>query len=230
MKKLFILPAFLLAACGDNMAPPSDQATAGAESTPTETDTDDGVSRAIDASIYIETPSCTDALAKFEVGVRYADDGSPADSYTCKWTFDDGATSDQCAGEHIFATSGNHEFLVDVTHTVTGETARATQVRYIEAPHVATLEVTAPECGLELSYKASVSTPSENHIDVLESDKVIDLAPLALEGTVRVTEPGTYTVVYTAEDERQSGPICEARVEKQVTVTACHDHTPDCGH
>lgn len=231
MKKLFILPALLLAACGDNLASPSDQATAGAESTPTDTETDtDGVSRAIDASIYIETPSCTEALAKFEADVSYVDDGSPVGAVTCKWTFDDGSTSDQCAGEHIFATSGNHEFLVDITHTVTGETARATQVRYVEAPHVADLEVTAPECGLEFSYKASVSTPSENHIAVLEADKVIGLDPFALEGTVRVTEPGTYTVVYTAEDERQTGPICEARVEKQVTVTACHDHTPDCGH
>ena len=234
MKKLLFLPALLFSACGDNQEPIDQEATAGAETTQAEpeTDTDDTpeVSRAIEASIFLEMPSCTDALAKFEAGVRYVDDGSPVGAVACKWTFDDGTTSDQCAGEHIFATSGNHEFLVDVTDTLTGVTARATQVRYVEAPHVADLVVTAPECGLEFSYKASVSTPSENHIEVLEADKVLALDPFALEGTVRVSEPGTYTVVYTAEDERSSGPICEARVEKQVTVTACHEHTPDCGH
>jgi hypothetical protein len=228
MKKLLILPALLFVACGDNLAPTDEQATAGAEAT--STDTEDDVSRPIDASIYIEMPSCTDALAKFEAGVSYVDDGSPVGTVACKWTFDDGTTSDECAGEHIFAAAGNHEFVLDVTHTVTGETAHSSQVRYVEAPHIADLVVTAPECGLEFSYTATVSTPSENHIEILEADKVLDLDPYAVEGTVHVTEPGTYTVVYTAEDERQSGPICEARVERQVTVTACHDHTPDCGH
>jgi hypothetical protein len=224
MKKLLFLPALLFSACGDNQAPDDEQATAET----TEAEPVEEVSRAIEASIYIDMPSCTAAVARFEAGARYVDDGSPA-FVTCKWTFDDGSTSDACAGEHTFATPGFHDFVLDVTDPATGATARATQNRFIEEAHVANLEVTAPECGLEFSYKASVSTPSENRVFVLEEDKVLPFDGFLLENTVRVTEPGTYTVVYTAEDER-SGPICEARVEKQVTVTACHEHTPTCEH
>ena len=227
MKKLLFLPALLLSACGDNLAADDEQSSAGAESAPGPEEDEEEVSRTLQADIYIEMPSCTDALARYEASAGY-DDGTPA-SVTCKWTFDDGNTSDSCAGEHIFEEGGFHDFILDVTDPLTGQTARATQRRNVEPPHVANLEVTAPACGLEFSYKASVSTTSFNHISVVEQDKVLPFEHTQLENTVQVTEPGTYTVVYYAEDER-SIPICLARVEKKVTVTACHDHTPDCEH
>jgi hypothetical protein len=224
MKKLFVLPALLFAACGDNLAPDAEQATGGAETVAEESP------RPIDASIYIYNPSCIASVAAFEADVYYADDRSPVGAVECRWTFDDGSTSDVCVGEHEFATPGFHDFTLDVKHTLTGETAHVAQNRYIYPALTADLEVTAPECGLELSYKGSVSIPAETLVFVQEQDKVIDADPSKLEATVGVTEAGTYTVVITAEDERTNGPICSARVEKQVTVTACHEHTPGCGH
>ena len=84
MKKLFVLPALLLAACGDNLAPDAEQATNGAETLPTP---EEDAPRPIDASIYIYNPSCIASVAAFEADVYYADDRSPVGAVECRWTF-----------------------------------------------------------------------------------------------------------------------------------------------
>ena len=56
---------------------------------------------------------------------------------------------------------------------------------------------------------------------------------VAPEGTVTLSEPGTYTLRVSAEDERPVGPICVVEVEREVTLVACpddHEHVPSCEH
>ena len=228
-----VVPGLLVAGCAEDLNVGSDgvvevdAAHHGRDKEPTEPP------RPFEAEIFIFAPSCDAPIAEYEAGTRYVDDGTPVPLIQCRWTFDDGTTSDTCAGQHEFETGGFHDFILDVTDLSSGATDRATQRRFIDFPIEADLEVRTPKCGLEISWVATVFPATFVRVFVEPADKILPDDPfyyLNREYTLQVAEPGDYTVILLAEDERPVGPICTERVEKVVTVTACHDHTPTCGH
>jgi hypothetical protein len=219
-----LLPALLLAAaCGDNLEPEDveDQSSSGTEDGSGHEETS---AREIEASIFIETITCTETIARFEAGAQYADDGTPLTNYTCLWTFDDGTTSNECVGEHQFAEAGDHDFVLEVTDLDTGATDVVTQTRFFYPPLVATLDVSTLD--LAIAYIGTSNTGGEQVVFVSPEEFVISddpNYPRNTSGVVRVTQPGTYTVTYDVEDERGVSEICSARVVKEITVVCGHD-------
>ena len=230
-----VMSASLLVACGDNITPPvhDDEAPVGSDDTPgTDTSTGaptgtpqadqgHGTPRAIKAALDINSPSCDAATASFEVLSSHADDGTFIKNARCRVTFDDGAVSDLCLGEHTFASAGAHTFAVDVTDIDTGAVAHAEVRRVIAVPLAVDLAVEVPECGLEVSFKATLSTGADVHVTMSPEDKVVAPLVVGTSGRFQTLESGTYTIHLLAEDERATGPICVREVSQTIALTAC---------
>jgi hypothetical protein len=221
MKKLLLIPALLLAACGDNLDP-KDQASLGTDEGHAEADT-----RPWYVSATIWFPSCDAAVASYEADARFGDtnDIELVPNVSCVWTFDDGTTSTSCAGEHTFAEGGWHDFVVVITNLDTGETREQLQRRFVYPPIEATLDVTTSD--LTISWNATVNVTAFVHISVEPADLIITDDPfyyLNRTYTLAVREAGTYTVSMDVEDERGAGPICSAHIEKQVEVVCSGTH------
>jgi hypothetical protein len=214
MTKLLFAALLLAAACGDNLEPEDvdDQSSSGTDGSNAETPAPE-----IEASIYIETITCTETIARYEA--------DPGVGVNCLWTFDDGSTSTSCAGEHQFASAGWHDFVLQVTDPATGATGTATQSRFFYPPLETTLEVSTTD--LTITYRAMSNTGGSLQV-VFVSPAELVIAddpnyPGVTSGTVRVTQPGTYTVTYDVEDERGVSEICSARLVEEVNVVCGHD-------
>jgi hypothetical protein len=211
----------LLFACGDNLRP------AGTVNDNDDTAVDTGESgqhgmpRAIVAGLDINSPSCDDATASFEVLVSHADDRTFVKNARCRVTFDDGAVSDLCLGEHTFASAGAHTFTAEVEDLDTGATVRVERTRSIAEPLKVDLAVDVPTCGLELAFHATLSTRAEVHVTMSPDDQVVAPHVVGTAGRFQVLAPGTYTITLLAEDERATGPICSREVTRTVTLSAC---------
>jgi hypothetical protein len=220
MKTTLAVFVLLLAACGEDV---DSDATQDQTSKPDEDFSGSPPGIAADFEIY--TITCVETIARFRASIPYADDGSPVGGLECLWTFDDGTTSTECAGEHRFAEAGNHDFVLEVTDPATGAKAIATQTRFFYPPLELTLDVTTDD--LSITWKASSNTGGMLQVvTVTPHALVIADDPnyhSNLQYTVRVAEPGTYTVTYDVEDERGVSEICNARIEKQVEVMCGHD-------
>jgi hypothetical protein len=217
---LFLLPTVAAIGCGVE----HDAPTPSADTTPIEYE-----HRSFHIVFASSSLSCDAASALLEGGAVYDDDGSPVPGATCHYTFSDGSTSDECVLEHDFGAGGIHPVSLDVTVPGVEGTAHLDADVHVYEPLVAALEVTAPECGLELSWAATINVLAEAHVFVEPGDKIITDDPLYHWNrslSLPVTEPGTYTLRLTVEDERTSGPICTAEVVKQVTVVACSEEPP----
>jgi hypothetical protein len=230
-----------LLACGDNLVPPvedDDTAVGGddmaggdpaAEAPPPTTtpQSDQGHGTpppTFSVGLDVMSPSCELATAGFEVLARHAD-GTFIKNMRCRVTFDDGAVSELCVGEHTFASPGAHTFMVEVEDLDTGVIARSEQRRVIAVPLEVDLAVEVPACGLEVPFKVSLSTGAEVHVFMSPEDKFVEPHLTGPTGTFQALEPGTYTIRVTAEDERATGPICLRDVSQTVVLTACQ---PDC--
>ena len=209
----------VLFACGDNRSPAGadDDMSAGTH----DSDQGPGSPRAITAALDVGSPSCDAATASFEVLARHVDDSTSVANRKCHITFDDGATSDLCLGEHIFASAGAHTFTVDVTDLDTRATAHAEVKRVIATPLTVELSVDVPACGLEVSFSAALSTGAEVHATMEPADKVVVPTLFGRTGKFEAREPGTFTIMLSVEDERPTGPICDREVTKTVTLNAC---------
>jgi len=237
MRRLAVLSALTTAAllavgCGDTLQPePEDSAAVvpGQKAAPPEE-----VARPITASFDVFSPSCVAPVAQFEAIVRYADDPmSLVPNVRCLFTFDDGAVSTQCAGEHIFAEPGLHGFSLEVEDLDTGEPAITEETRFIAIPLAVDLTLDVPVCGLTFSFDAVLSTPAETHVTMDPPEQFVDPDVVGTSGTFTALKPGIYTLRLSAEDERLNGPICQVTVERLVELVACpddHKHEPDCGH
>lgn len=231
LSMLCVTPTLLVPACGDNLRPEGDIVD---DDVTMESDPSDhgvpGETRQLAASVNIFSPSCDEATAAFEVLARYAGDAALVRNISCRITFDDGAVSDQCVGEHTFASAGAHTFVVDVVDLDTKATTRTETKRNIAVPLEVDLTLDVPECGLALDFDAAISTSAEVHVTLSPADKVIEPHVLGRTGRFEVREPGTYTILLSAEDERTTGPICLRTESRTVELRACHDHEPGCGH
>jgi len=232
----WVMSSFFVVACGDNIVPPAgtDENPVGTDDTPVDTsipmdtplgtppsDPGHGTPRAITAALDIGSPSCDAATASFEVLADHADDKTFVKNARCHVTFDDGAVSDLCVGDHTFATPGAHTFTVDVVDLDTGATAHAEVTRIIAVPLAVDLAIDVPECGLDVSFKATLSTGAEVHVAMSPADKVVEPNVVGTSGRFEALEAGTYTIRLSAEDERATGPICVREVEQTIKLTAC---------
>jgi hypothetical protein len=229
-----------LVACGDNLVPPegNDDTAVGddiAGEAPTaespapiatpQSDEGQGTPRAIRVGLDVNSPSCDAATASFEVLADHADDGTFIKNLRCRVAFDDGAVSELCVGEHTFASPGAHTFTVEAEDLDTGAIARSEVRRVIAVPLEVDLAVEVPACGLDVAFKATLSTGAEVHVFMSPEDKFVEPHVVGTTGQFQALEPGTYTLRMIAEDERATGPICVRDVSRTVTLTAC---PPDC--
>lgn len=231
-----MIPGLVAVGCGDNIEPATDDSgsietepeVSGPQPEPQpEPPPDD---RAVDVGFYVSTVSCDAALGELEAYARYADTQEPLTNVSCQYILD-GATVDGCLVRHEFLQGGANDVTLRVTDLDTRKTYESTGVAFVYPAFTADLEVTAPECGLELSYNAAASESGEFSVNISPAQNVItpDYV-LQKQLTVQVSQPGTYTVRFEAEDERTTGDICAREVVREVTVVECHDHTPSCGH
>jgi hypothetical protein len=222
-KGLLVLPCLAAFGCADNPQPAPDDPPAKDGTSDKWDDAPHG-SPLLSAFIDGYSNSCDATSAQVEVVASYSD-GSAIGQLACTLTFDDGETADGCLVNHVFASSGTHSVSAHVTDLATNAVVDVTETIYVYplASYGADLQVSAPTCGLELSYKASLEIGAERHVTVEPADKIIAPAGYEqlLENTIQVTEPGTYTVRFALEDERERGPICTYEITKEVTVTAC---------
>lgn len=243
LSHLFLIPGLFAVGCGDNIQPANDESTT-IESEPevpgpvdhpdvdSEPETED---RPVMVGFYVSTVSCDAAIGELEAYAFYQDTQEPLTNFSCQYYIDGidqaGTTVDGCLIQHDFGAGGSRAVNIRVTDLDTGKTYQDGGFAFVYPPYTTDLEVTAPECGLEFSYNATASAGGEFSINISPAENV--LTPdyvLQRQLTVQVSQPGTYTIRYDAEDERTTGGICSREVVREVTVVDCHDHTPTCGH
>lgn len=236
---VLIASGLLVAGCGDNLEPSSedqnqiaseDEDVPGAPPTP-----DVPPPRAIEVSFFGTTSSCDAPIAQLEAYATYADDLTVVPNLTCEYHFEDGTRRDGCVIQHEFPEGGRaHRVIVVVHDPATEQSVRKEGEVFVYVPFEAALEVTAPACGLELSWKATLNTGAETHVFVTPNEYVISDDPLyhlRREHTLKVSAAGTYSVELEAIDERATGGFCTRSSTHQVTLVECpHDHEPGCGH
>lgn len=244
MRRLALLPAsttpallaLLAGGCGDNVPVEVDDSLAvvSSEDLPGEKQNGEEEVRPIIAGFDVFSPSCVAPVAQFEALVRYADDPtSIVPNVRCLFTFDDGAVSTQCAGEHTFEEPGLHGFSLEVEDLDTGEVDIVEETRFVAIPLAVDLTLEVPVCGLTFSFDAVLSTPAETHVTMDPPEKFVEPHVIGTSGSFTALEPGVYTLRLSAEDERTTGPICQVNLERQVELVACpddHEHEPGCGH
>jgi hypothetical protein len=215
---LFVTPVLLVSACGGSLSPAAnDEMTTD----PHEPDQAAGTPRGIRATLHIDSPSCDEATAGFEVSASHTDDSTSVKNVRCHIMFDDGAASDLCLGEHTFASAGAHTFTAEVEDLDTGAITHVEVTRNVAEPLKIDLAVDVPECGLEVSFKATGGHATEVRVSMSPADKVVTPGVFGRTGSFQVLEPGTYTIEVSAEDERPTGPICDREVSRTVTLKAC---------
>lgn len=175
--------------------------------------------------------SCDDLSASYAATLLDGN-GDPLTGIVCAWTFSDGGTSDQCQGTHVFAEAGLVGGTVVITHPPTGIVTEVEALQdVLHDPVAIDLDLSAPACGLTIDYAVSVSggggvtmvtTVVEPVTDVLGQDI------FALEETVAVAAPGTYTVRTEVEDD-SAGLLCTYQEAREVTVVACQEDCPEDG-
>ncbi|HEY5928319.1 MAG TPA: hypothetical protein VIV11_41810 [Kofleriaceae bacterium] len=225
--KLLLLPAFLLAACGDNLQPNEDELAASAE--------DEGEGEAPttpnDATLFaffLAFPSsCADHSVSFEGHYGYTD-GTQVENPICRYELTDGTVfSNTCGALHPFPTS--EVVVFRVTDPATGQIATFEEGVRGPAALDATLEVASN--GLSISWDAhsvydGVVDAGSVRIAIEPSDKVVIADPAVLSqtsGSVTVTEAGTYTVSVTALITFGEHGGCNTTVERTVDVICADD-------
>ena len=244
MMKL-ILPALLLAACGDNLHPDEDQLGGNAETDPTEspdvppdpTDPPDDPPPRGDlfAGFFYEPSDCVDHSVRIHARYGYPD-GTPVPNAICRFSLGDGtviaetpSTSDTQNCFIVYPFPEPELLVFTVIDTDTGAVASHQEV--LEGPETFTVALDATSDGLSIAWDARTEydgvpnigsvlisiTPSEN---VIVDDPAVFRQPI---GAVRVTQPGTYTVRVGASIGFADVGGCGASAEQQVTVTTCVD-------
>lgn len=233
MKQLLLVPALLLAACGDNLDLNDDQAVNGAQvdaGAPSAETTDNPL-----FAFFVQSPGdCADHSVLLEGHYGYAD-GTPVQSPICRYEFEDGTSMDTCFGLHSFPTSQVVSFTVE--DPATGAVGQGQDTVVGPESFELTLDVTGYyfENGPALAWSAEtrygdtagvgrVNVDFDPIQDVIIPDPQIYTNPF---GVVSVTKPGTYTVtVYAWLDFGEQGG-CSATAQQTVEVPCSSDgHSP----
>jgi hypothetical protein len=228
MKKLLLVPALLFAACGDNLHPDLDQAVGGAADSDSDSADTPVTDAALTASFTASPASCDTYSVAFASAYAYAD-GTTVANPICHYDFGDGTSGDTCTAVHSYVTGpGNWQAVANVTLTVTDPAtgATATYTDIVIPPGNFDIGLTATSDGLSISWNAFafyVDGTIGGEISIEPADKVIIDDPQVLQsgnGTVRVTEAGTYEVTFhSAIWPGVEG--CDLTLHQAVEVTGC---------
>ena len=173
----------------------------------------------------VRRASCDDLSAEYKV-ISAVRGGVEIEAPACEWHFDDGATSTECSGVHLFAEAGVRGGTVIVTDPDSGlSVAVEATPDHLFDPLDAVLTASAPACGLSIDYAVSIrggTGTTRARTTVSPAELVVDHEALTHEGTIEVGEPGTYLVETFVEDETATW-LCAAHLSQEVTVLACDE-------
>jgi hypothetical protein len=179
------------------------------------------------AGFIYDPASCDDHSVRF---YGHASDGSSNFlDVVCHWDFGDGTTGDGCMIEHPLPSPSN--VVLTVFDPVSGATGRFEEVVTGPLSFDASFDVTSS--GLSISWHASTQygpyvDPASVRMEIQPAEKVVVSHPSVLslyDGSVGVTEAGTYTVKLYAVMTLGETAGCSKQVERTITV-AC-DPVPD---
>jgi hypothetical protein len=114
--------------------------------------------------------------------------------------------------------------VVTTTEPTTGLTGSATLAFVVYEPLVSKLEVTTPECGLEVSWHATTNVGTTLNVYVEPFDKIVtdDLGYYSkADGTVRLTEAGTFDVFMYSDIFVPGLGSCVSSTTTYFTVKEC---------
>jgi hypothetical protein len=211
--------ALLAVGCGDNLQTETEDSVAVVPGE--KEDHHEEQARAIIASFEVLSPSCVVPVAQFEAFVRYADDPtSSVPNVRCLFTFDDGAVSTRCAGEHTFEEPGLHGFSLEVEDLDTGEVDITEETRFIAIPLAVDLALDVPVCGLTFSFNAVLSTAAETHVTMDPPELFLDAHVFGTAGTFTALEAGVYTLRLSAEASTAASSSSPARTTTNTSPVA----------
>ena len=243
MMKLLV-PAMLLAACGDNLHLDEDQVDGNAEGDPMESPDDppDPMDPqdpppgppAFFAGYFYEPSDCVDHSVRISGRYGYAD-GTPVTNALCQFSLGDGTVIAETLGSDSQTCGTTLPFpdptlvVLTVTDVTTGAVARHQDV--LQGPESFAVTLDATSDGLSIAWDARTDyggvanigsvqisiTPSEN---VIADDPAVFGQPI---GSVRVSQAGTYTVRAGASISFGEVGGCGAFAEQQIAVTTCVD-------
>ena len=232
--RCLLLAPCVLIACAADLGQPTDDPIVHADLEPATQDAPEVEMFFSSRNSGCEVPSL---IVEAHARIR----GALVENAICEFVFDDGTAvfavgseSYGCEVDVELPRSGDYNVTVMIRDPESGAVGTLERSVFVYPVMTAELEVTAPECGLELSWSASAPEAAVVNVHVAPFDNIVMTDEAYYENseyTMQVTEPGTYEVFMFAEQLRSSGGSCILGITKQVTVTECdHEHTPECGH
>ena len=218
MKKLLLVPALLLAACGDNLSPTEDEVSGGTAATDSASPEDPAEELELYAALVSEPYDC-DTHSVLLRGFAGYSGGAELDSPICHFELADGRTFDTCYQVVSLPTAQN--VVLTVTDPATGTTARHEEV--ITGPAFEPrLDVSSGGMWIAWSIEADQGV-DRVFVDFDPIQNVVIQDPEQQGdpfGVVQVTQAGTYTV--TGFAVRNFGDVlsCTATLVKTIEV-AC---------
>lgn len=230
-KHLTLLCGYLLVACADE-APESNGSSvggAGGETSPIDTslqglenDIPSGEAPVLYPSFDYSPQACADNSVLL-VGRVVDANLDLVDGAICRYAFSDGTTADGCTVIHSVPTPGN--VVLTAYDPITGATGRFEQLVSGPLSFTATLDVTTT--GLSISWHAATlygPTPNVGSVQIAiqPAEKVVAPDPSVFsryDGTVTVTEAGTYTVTFDSTISFGESGFCSEHVERSTSVT-----------
>jgi hypothetical protein len=220
MKKLLLVPALLLAACGDNLQPDEQDVATGAAQDEADAPAADAT---VTAALVTEPNDCADHSLRFRA-FALAANGETLENPICRVEFADGTTVESCFFTHSVSTAGETVVLT-VIDPATGATDRHEEL--LTGPSFdPRLDVSSGGLWIAWSIEAEQGV-DYTFVDFDPIENVIVQDPNQQGdpfGVVQVTQAGTYTV--TALAVRHFGDIlsCPVTLVKTVEVACTDEH------
>ncbi|HEX5058003.1 MAG TPA: hypothetical protein VFV99_01530 [Kofleriaceae bacterium] len=228
MLKLILVPALLLAACGDNLHPDEDQVATGAAGSGSDAPGDTPDAAVLTARFIPFADDCDNHGVRFEAQFGYSDGGAVANPI-CHYDFADGTSADTCVASHSLPTAQ----IVRLTVTDPATGAMAVAEDSVIGPEIFDVIVDLSS-GLSSSGRPFIAWSARTlyggaeagKIQFVDFDPIQDVEILDPEqqiqptGVVSVNRPGVYTVSVLGSVELDLGG-CSKIVSKTIDLTTC---------
>ena len=228
MRIHLIAPLLGVLACGDNLHPSEDELTPVTADETDEKPPHDGdvevEARPITTFFIYDYVSCDDNSVWLEARTFYADDLSLVDNAICQYSFEDGTQLFGCGVVKSLPTAQNVVLTVRDPDT----DAIATFEEVVRGPSSfdATFAVSSDD--LTISWDVSstygeVANAGGVRVSIEPSENLVEPLPMLapFQGSVQVTEPGTYTVSIDAFISFGEAGGCARSYEETLEVTTC---------
>jgi hypothetical protein len=226
MRIHLLLCGGLLAACATNSHPSNEEEGGGSgdvnASSGSGTDEEAPSEDMLSALFLYEPVTCDDHSVRF-YGKAVDASSTIVDPLLCHWDFGDGTEDDGCIIQHSMPSAAN--VVLTVRDPVTGATGHYEEV--VEGPlsFDASLDVTG--LGLSISWHAATqygpyASAGSIQISIQPATKVIVADPSVFslaDGSVSVTEAGTYTVALDTSLPIGETGWCTKHLERTVIVS-----------